>query len=340
MPRWKCPEHIRTKAMRSRCCGSILACTLKTKPETAFSSGSIGRGSAGCGRGGGARSATPRSNSRTPKLLRALPKNTGVRCPSRYAVRSKGGQRPCAISTCSRRVAIAAAGRRCAMTGSSSPRHADRLDHLVPQTVLEQQQRIAQQIVGAEKIAPHADRPTRRRRIQRQGLLNFVDQVERVAAFAVELVDKGDDRHVAQPADLEQLAGLLLDAAGRVDDHDRAVHRGQRAIGVLAEILVARRVEQVEDDAVMLEGHHRRTDRDAALALDRHPVGTGPPPLAARLDLAGKLDRAAKQQQLFGQRGLAGIGVRDDREGAPARDLVGQRGHGACSDESGTIGRH
>jgi hypothetical protein len=28
---------------------------------------------------------------------------------------------------------------------------------------------------------------------------------------AVELVDEGQDRHVAQPADLEELAGLLLD---------------------------------------------------------------------------------------------------------------------------------
>jgi hypothetical protein len=37
-------------------------------------------------------------------------------------------------------------------------------------------------------------------------------EVERVAALAVELVDKGDDRHVAQPADLEELPGLLLDA--------------------------------------------------------------------------------------------------------------------------------
>ena len=39
--------------------------------------------SAGCGRGAGASSATPRNNSRTPKLLSALPKNTGVRWPSR-----------------------------------------------------------------------------------------------------------------------------------------------------------------------------------------------------------------------------------------------------------------
>ena len=38
---------------------------------------------AGCGRGAGASSATPRNNSRTPKLLSALPKNTGVRWPWR-----------------------------------------------------------------------------------------------------------------------------------------------------------------------------------------------------------------------------------------------------------------
>ena len=30
---------------------------------------------------------------------------------------------------------------------------------------------------------------------------------------------------------------------GRVEHHDRAIGRGQRAVGVLAEILVARRVE-------------------------------------------------------------------------------------------------
>jgi hypothetical protein len=36
--------------------------------------------------------------------------------------------------------------------------------------------------------------------------------IERVAAIAGELVDKDDDWHVAQPADLEELARLLLDA--------------------------------------------------------------------------------------------------------------------------------
>ena len=58
-----------------------------------------------------------------------------------------------------------------------------------------------------------------------------------------------------------------------------------------AENLVARRVEQVEGEPRMLEAHHRRGDRDAALALDRHPIRAHPPPLAARLDVTRQLDR-------------------------------------------------
>jgi hypothetical protein len=36
--------------------------------------------------------------------------------------------------------------------------------------------------------------------------------IEWLTAVAVEFVDKGDVRHVAQPADLEGLAGLFLGA--------------------------------------------------------------------------------------------------------------------------------
>jgi hypothetical protein len=56
---------------------------------------------------------------------------------------------------------------------------------------------------------------------------------------------------------------------GGVEHHHRAVDRGQGTVGVLAEILVARRVEQVEGEPLVLEAHHRRGDRDAALALDQ-----------------------------------------------------------------------
>jgi hypothetical protein len=88
---------------------------------------------------------------------------------------------------------------------------------------------------------------------------------------------------------------------------------------------MARRVQEVEYQVFELEGHHRGHDRDAALALDLHPVGAGVAALALGLDLACKIDGAAEQQQLFGQRGLAGVGMRNDREGAPARDFRRKR---------------
>src|ERR1039458_1002103 len=77
----------------------------------------------------------------------------------------------------------------------------------------------------------------------RQGGGDLVQQLDRVAALAVHLVDEGDDRNVAQAADLEQLAGARLDPLGGVDHHHRRVDGGQGAVGVLREVLVARRVE-------------------------------------------------------------------------------------------------
>jgi hypothetical protein len=75
--------------------------------------------------------------------------------------------------------------------------------------------------------------------------------------------------------------------------------------------------KRLKGEPLVLGAHHRRGDRDAALALDRHPIGAGPPPLAARPDLARQLDCPAKQQQFFGQGGLAGVRMRDDGKGAP-----------------------
>ncbi len=182
------------------------------------------------------------------------------------------------------------------------------------------------QIVDAGEAVAHAERPGERRGVERQPLLDLLEQVEGMAPLAVELVDEGDDGDVAQPADLEQLERARLDAAGGVDHHDGRIDRGQRPVGVFGEILVAGRVEQVEDGVAIFEGHHRGDDRDAALALHLHPVGTGLAAVGLGAHLAGKLDGAAEEQQLLGQRGLAGVRVRDDREGAPAGSFVG-KGH-------------
>ena len=193
-------------------------------------------------------------------------------------------------------------------------------------------------VVGAEKIAAAADRPGHRRGVERQRLFDLVQEIEGVAALAVHLVDEGDDRDVAQPADLEQLSGARLDALGGVDHHDRGVDRGQRPVGVLGKVLVARRVQKVEHEAFELEGHHRGHDRDAALALDLHPVGTGIAAFALGLDLAGQIDGAAEQQQLFGQRGLAGVGMGNDGKGPPPRHFIGKRRPGRRFGWYGNVG--
>ncbi len=105
------------------------------------------------------------------------------------------------------------------------------------------------QIVGAGEIRRAPDRPCHRRGVERQCRRDFVKQLEDIAALAVHLVDECDDRDVAQAANLEQLAGARLDALGGVDHHHRGIHCCQRAVGVLGEVLVARRVEQVEHAA-------------------------------------------------------------------------------------------
>ena len=61
-----------------------------------------------------------------------------------------------------------------------------------------------------------------------------------IAAGPVHLVHEGEDRDLALLADAEELLGLRLDALGAVEEHDRAVDGVERAVGVLAEVGVAR----------------------------------------------------------------------------------------------------
>ena len=108
--------------------------------------------------------------------------------------------------------------------------------HLARRAVgaVHQPHRAGSDVEGADEVAAAADRPGHRRGVEGERLLDLVEQVERIAALAIHLVDEGDDRDVAQPAHLEQLAGPRLDALRRVDHHHGGIDRGQRAVGVLA----------------------------------------------------------------------------------------------------------
>jgi hypothetical protein len=176
-----------------------------------------------------------------------------------------------------------------------------------------------------------AEGPDDRRGLEAEDVLKFVEEVDRAARGPVALVHEREDGHAAATADLEELAGLRLDAFGGVDDHEGGVHGGEHAVGVLGEILVAGGVEQVDRAAGVVELEDGRTDRDAALFLQLHPVGGGGALVLAVLDGAGEMDGVAVKQELLGQGRLARIGVRDDRKGATAGDFLGGRHGGSRS---------
>ena len=150
--------------------------------------------------------------------------------------------------------------------------------------------------------------------------LDVADQLERIFADPVALVDEREDRHAAALADGEQLARAIFDAFAVVEQHHGAVGGDERAVGVFGEVFVTRRVEEVDVVAVVLELHDARRDRDAALLLELHPVGRRVPCGTPRLDRAGEVDGAAVQQELLRQRRLAGVGMADDGKRAPRAD--------------------
>ena len=326
------------KAMRSRWFGSMLACTLNTKPETALSSGSTD-------------AAVARLRARRRRVVGDDAEQLLHRVVAERAAEEHRRQVPLAESL-EVELRIAGAGerhllaeilqdRRAHMFGQSLVVRPGDLDSPVEGAAAPLrggEQHVRLEVEGAEEIRAHADRPDHRRGVERQLRFDLVEQLEGMPALAVDLVDEGDDRDVAQPAHLEELSRLRLDALGGVDHHDGGIDRRQRAVGVLGKILVAGRVEQVEDEAVALEAHDGRGDRDAALALDRHPVGARAPPLAAGAHRAGHADGAAGQQQLLGQRRLAGVRVRDDREGAARAPVVRGLRHGSLGAQ-GRLGK-
>jgi hypothetical protein len=75
--------------------------------------------------------------------------------------------------------------------------------------------------------------PVDRRTANLEDVFDLIDQVERFACMAIELVDESDDRRMAQAADLQQLDRAFFDPTRAIDDHQGRIDRGQGAIGIL-----------------------------------------------------------------------------------------------------------
>ena len=154
----------------------------------------------------------------------------------------------------------------------------------------------------------------------------------------VDLVEHRDDLEVGVDGQVEVGQRLRLDALRGVDEQDGALAGLQAPADLVGEVDVAGGVDHVQDvvGAVLLPGQPDRLalDRDAALALDVHPVQV----LGAHLP---PFDDAGQLQHPVGQGGLAVVDVRDDAEVAD-HGLVGAgrcRGFWLHSLALGSLGR-
>ena len=180
---------------------------------------------------------------------------------------------------------------------------------------------ILEQVIDALQLASHADGPGDRGGCDLEHPLDLVQQLDRRAPVAIELIDEGHNRRVAHAAHLHQFDGALLDALRAVDDHEGGVDRRQGAVGVLREVLMSGGIEKIDNAAFVGKLHDRRGDRDTALLFEAHPVGGRVARGLASLHRARHLNGAAEQQEFFGERRLAGVGVRDDRKSPSPTDF-------------------
>ena len=167
-------------------------------------------------------------------------------------------------------------------------------------------------MIHAFELLTHADGPCHWRTGNIQDGFDFVHHLNRVTGFAVHFVNEREDRRSTQTTHFHQFNGTVLDTFSSVHHHQRGINCSQRTIGVFREIFVPGGIQQVNDAALVRELHHRCCHGDTALLLHLHPVGGSVARLALAFYRASNLDRVTEQQQLLGQRGLTGIGVRND----------------------------
>jgi len=128
----------------------------------------------------------------------------------------------------------------------------------------------------------------------------------------IDLVEHRHDLVVVVQCLVDIGESLRLYALAGVDDQERALAGGQRAVDLIGEIDVAGRVDQVEDVVLAVAGavfepHRLRLDGNAAFALDIHRI-------QHLLDHFARFQPAGKLDQPVGERRFAVVDVGDNRE--------------------------
>src|SRR5262249_61028745 len=98
--------------------------------------------------------------------------------------------------------------------------HGDRRAVLSLRFALITQERRVPDIEHAAEPLGASDWPVHRSRSDPERAFEVIDQLQRIARWEIELVHEGQNRQPVAAADLKELARPILNALGRVDDHD------------------------------------------------------------------------------------------------------------------------
>src|SRR5438132_5375354 len=145
----------------------------------------------------------------------------------------------------------------------------------------------AEPIVNALEVGAGADWPVDGEGSDSEDAFDFIEQRQRLEGWPVALVHEREDWNPPLPADFEELLGLALDSFAGVDHHDHRIDSGEHAVGIFGEILVAGCIQQIDFVTKILELQYGGADRNAALAFQLHPVGSGCPLMLSSSDRAG-----------------------------------------------------
>ena len=151
-------------------------------------------------------------------------------------------------------------------------------------------------VVDALVVAIQADRPVHGVGVDAQDIFDFIHEVEGVAAEVVNLVDEGENGDAPFFTDAEELLRLGFDAFGDVDEHDGAVGSHEGPVRIFTEVLMARRVEDIDMMAFVVELEDRTGDGDTTLFFNFHPVRNGMFRRLAGLDGTGQVDGTSVEQ--------------------------------------------
>jgi len=94
------------------------------------------------------------------------------------------------------------------------------------------------EMVNTLQFPAHADGPGDRRTTDFQDVLDLIQQFNRFAAIPVQLVD---EVKIGVSRSRQTSISLMVRSStpGAVNDHQRRIHSGQSAVGVLGKVLVA-----------------------------------------------------------------------------------------------------